>query len=191
MPGKRVYLNRVEMAKMAGISVRSLFNYKASKVVTAFKIKGKNRILFDAERTMDQLGLAYVAGATLDQQATPIATVETPLPSTSDQPVVKAEAAPPIQEVQSNVAEVKQTLETYVQAPAAKAVQVAAGEAVEQTTVESWVDNAAIRRDESTKRLHKVFAEQRANFLKTPKERERDALAAKAGVLPQWQDPFS
>ena len=191
MAGKRVYLNRVEMAEMAGISVRSLFNYKASKVVTAYKIKGKNRILFDAERTMDQLGLAYVPGATSDQQATPTATVETPLPSTSDQPVVKAEASPTIQEGQSKIAEVKQTLETDLQLPAAKSVQVAAGEAVEQTTVESWVDNAAIRRDESTKRLHKVFAEQRANFLKTPKERERDALAAKAGVLPKWQDPFS
>ena len=54
----------------------------------------------------------------------------------------------------------------------------------------SDVDNAEKQRDESTTRLHAIFAEQRANFLKTPKERERDARKAKLGVLPQWQDPF-
>ena len=46
------------MAEMAGISVRSLFNYKTCGKVTAFKIKGVNRILFDAEKTMDELGLS-------------------------------------------------------------------------------------------------------------------------------------
>jgi hypothetical protein len=179
MGRKRLQLNRIEMAEMAGISVRSLFNYKASGVVTAFKVKGKNRILFDAEKTMDQLGLVYDPAATSGQQAAPAS------------PVMKDETAPTIQEVQSKVAAVKQTLEAYVQEPATKAVQVADAKAVEQTTEESWVEYASKGRDLNTERLHKVFADQRADFLKTPKEREQDALAAKAGSLPQWQDPFS
>lgn len=155
---------------MAGISLRSLLNYKNAGTVTAWKIEGANRVRYDWKKVLKQLGKT--------QKATPAK-------------AVTLEATPNVQDVQNKVAEVKQTLETSVQAPSSKAVDVAGAEAVEQKTVESWVDNAERQRDESTKRLHKVFAEQRANFLKTPKERERDALAAKAGVLPQWQDPFS
>tara|TARA_R110000822_G_scaffold140630_1_gene278319 strand:- start:134 stop:703 length:570 start_codon:yes stop_codon:yes gene_type:complete len=188
MPKPSKFVDRKVMAEMAGISLRSLLNYKTDGTVTAWKIEDANRVRYDWRKVLKQLEKAGKATGTTSKASTakqaPVELVE-PVEA-----VAKAETTPTIQEVQSKVAEVKQTLQAYVEAPAAKAVQVAGAEAVEQTTVESWVENAAIRRDESTKRLHEIFAEQRANFLKTPKELERDALAAKSGSLPQWQDPF-
>lgn len=165
---------------MAGISLRSLLNYKNAGTVTAWKIQDANRIRYDWRKVLKQLGKTKQTTATT-AKASPTAPIAPASPT--------APTAPALNDAPT---EVKQALETSVQAPAeAKPLQVASAEAVEQTTVESWVDYAATVRDENTTRLHKIFAEQRADFLKTPKERERDARKAKAGVLPQWQDPFS
>ena len=191
MPKPSKFVDRKVMAEMAGISLRSLLNYKTDGTVTAWKIEDANRVRYDWRKVLKQLEKAGKATGTTSKASTakqaPVELVE---PVEAIEAVAKAETTPTIQEVQSKVAEVKQTLQAYVEAPAAKAVQVAGAEVVEQTTVESWVQNAAIRRDESTKLLHEIFAKQRADFLKTPKELERDALAAKSGSLPQWQDPF-
>lgn len=48
-------LGRVQMAKRAGVSVRTLDTYRAEHLVTAWYVKGKNRVMFDAVRTLEQI----------------------------------------------------------------------------------------------------------------------------------------
>lgn len=48
-------LGRVQMAKRAGVSVRTLDTYRAEGHLSAWYIKGKNRVMFDAVRTLEQI----------------------------------------------------------------------------------------------------------------------------------------
>lgn len=48
-------LGRVQMAKRAGVSVRTLDTYRAEGHLSAWYVKGKNRVMFDAVRTLEQI----------------------------------------------------------------------------------------------------------------------------------------
>jgi hypothetical protein len=57
MPKKdATWADRHEMAKAANISVRTLFNYKNEGLITAFRIVGKNRIQFNVDAVLDEIG---------------------------------------------------------------------------------------------------------------------------------------
>jgi len=49
------YLPRVEMSQRAGLSLRTLDYYKEQGLLTFWYVKGKNRILFDVAKTLDQI----------------------------------------------------------------------------------------------------------------------------------------
>jgi hypothetical protein len=51
----REYLPRVQMSQRAGVSLRTLDYYKAQGLVTFWYVKGKNRVLFDVAKTLEQI----------------------------------------------------------------------------------------------------------------------------------------
>ena len=50
------WVNRSEMAAAAGVTVRTLFNWKEAGTVKAWRIVGKNRVQFDLIKVLSEIG---------------------------------------------------------------------------------------------------------------------------------------
>ena len=55
MKSAKTGVNRKAMAAAAGVSVRTLFNYKNAGTVTAWRVTGKNRIEFNATKVLAEI----------------------------------------------------------------------------------------------------------------------------------------
>ena len=111
MKSRKTWINRKAMAASAGISVRTLFNYKNAGTVTAWRVTGKNRIEFNATKVLEEI--AKHTG----KAATP-----------TDQPKKQKQTRPTTQKQLNEVRELRKTI-AHLEARIAKLEQAPAPEA--------------------------------------------------------------
>ena len=115
MKSGKTWIDRKAMAAAAGVSVRTLFNYKNAGTVTAWRVTGKNRIEFNASKVLTEIA-KHTGKASAPAQ-----------PKASAQP--KKEKPRPVTDSQQNeVRELRKTI-AHLEARIAKLEQAPAPEA--------------------------------------------------------------
>ena len=184
---KTQWIDRKAMAVAAGVSVRTLFNYKNAGTVTAWRVTGKNRIEFNASKVLAEIS-KHTGKASTPATGNAQPKKEKPTKATEKQQFDNGNTSFPqneLQELRKTVAHLEARIAKLEQAPAAVAparnVTIVQPRQLPVTdepkaTGGEWSAHMARIRDEREEYLK--------NRVRTPEELKKEAGKLKP---PTWQ----
>ena len=179
MKSRKTWIDRKAMAAAAGVSVRTLFNYKNAGTVTAWSVTGKNRIEFNASKVLTEIAKHTGKAATQ--------------PKASAQP--KKEKPRPVTDSQQNeVRELRKTI-AHLEARIAKLEQAPAPEAparnvtIVQPRQLPVTDEPKATGGEWLAKMEQIRIEREEYLKNRPKSKEEIQKEKDRFKIPKWQAP--